>query len=184
VPKEPETSRRGRALDPTIVPNWTLYVPPPAPSETIRTTVHGDTTENQDALDDSSTDSDDSSTDDSSTEDCHPMIDLNSEVIKNALELRDADSEENRGDSDDLDADHSENEKMDGASLSASSDFTDDDDDDDYCSVCERTTLDGKGEPLKNVLLCDGCNAEVHLRCSSLKTMPADDEPYHCESCA
>jgi DNA-directed RNA polymerase subunit RPC12/RpoP len=44
--------------------------------------------------------------------------------------------------------------------------------------------LNRKGEPLKNVLLCDGCDAEVHLRCSSLKTKPSSEEPYHCESCA
>jgi hypothetical protein len=54
----------------------------------------------------------------------------------------------------------------------------------DVCEVCRKTTLDRKGEPLKNVLLCEGCDAEVHLKCSSLKTMPSDDESYHCESCA
>jgi hypothetical protein len=54
----------------------------------------------------------------------------------------------------------------------------------DVCKVCSKTTLNSQGEPLKNVLLCEDCDAEVHLRCSSLKTMPSDEESYHCESCA
>ena len=54
----------------------------------------------------------------------------------------------------------------------------------DACKVCSKSTVNSKGGPLKNVLLCEGCEAEVHLRCSSLKDMPSDDEPYRCEQCA
>ena len=54
----------------------------------------------------------------------------------------------------------------------------------DVCKVCSKTTLNSQGGPLKNVLLCEDCDAEVHLRCSSLDVMPSDEESYHCESCA
>jgi hypothetical protein len=54
----------------------------------------------------------------------------------------------------------------------------------DLCKVCRKTTLSMTRKPLKNVLICDGCEAEVHLGCSSLKTMPSEDESFHCESCA
>jgi DNA-directed RNA polymerase subunit RPC12/RpoP len=52
------------------------------------------------------------------------------------------------------------------------------------CKVCRKTTLSSNGKPLKNVLICDDCEAEVHLRYSSFKTMPSEDESFHCESCA
>ena len=54
----------------------------------------------------------------------------------------------------------------------------------DFCKVCRKTTLGIKGKPLKNVLICDDCEAEVHLRCSSFKTMPLEEESFQCESCA
>ena len=54
----------------------------------------------------------------------------------------------------------------------------------DACKVCSKPTVNSNGGPLKNVLLCEDCEAEVHLRCSSLKVMPPDDEPFHCEQCA
>ena len=30
------------------------------------------------------------------------------------------------------------------------------------------------------VLLCEGCDGEVHLKCSGLDDMPEDDLPYYC----
>jgi hypothetical protein len=107
-PKEPVTSRLGRALDPNIVPNWTVHVPPPA-----------------------SSDEDDS--DGPGTDESPPMIaeiDPDTLIIRKALELRDADAEENLNDSydsGDSDADHSRKREMDDESLSASLNVADDD---------------------------------------------------------
>ena len=52
------------------------------------------------------------------------------------------------------------------------------------CGVCSRSTLDARGIALDDVLVCEGCGDDVHLRCSGLKAVPAWDEPFHCETCA
>jgi hypothetical protein len=54
---------------------------------------------------------------------------------------------------------------------------------DDVCMLCRQTTLNRRGKPLGDVLLCESCDGEVRLRCSSLGAMPLDEEPYFCERC-
>ncbi|KAJ1461954.1 hypothetical protein M885DRAFT_610850 [Pelagophyceae sp. CCMP2097] len=50
----------------------------------------------------------------------------------------------------------------------------------DVCRVCSKTTVDAAGEALADVLLCDDCDAEVHLRCAGIAALPGDDEPFSC----
>jgi hypothetical protein len=61
--------------------------------------------------------------------------------------------------------------------------FEEEEEEDDVCMLCHLTTLNRKGGALGDVLICEDCNGEVHLRCSSLRTMPLDEEPYFCERC-
>lgn len=51
------------------------------------------------------------------------------------------------------------------------------------CYVCKGSTFeDDCPKPEDCVLLCDGCNAEAHLRCVSLGAVPSGD--WYCESCS
>lgn len=54
----------------------------------------------------------------------------------------------------------------------------------DTCKVCRRPTVDRFGNSMRAVLLCESCDGEVHLKCSLFKTLPSDEELYHCEQCA
>ena len=57
----------------------------------------------------------------------------------------------------------------------------DDDELDDVCDVCGESTLTDAGAPMASVLICDGCEAETHLRCSGLKAVPEAD--WRCRHC-
>ena len=48
---------------------------------------------------------------------------------------------------------------------------------DDQCLVCNRST-----QGTSEVLLCDGCDGEVHLRCAGLERVPEGD--WLCAACA
>ena len=48
---------------------------------------------------------------------------------------------------------------------------------DDRCLVCDRST-----QGTSEVLLCDGCDGEVHLRCAGLERVPEGD--WLCAACA
>jgi hypothetical protein len=54
----------------------------------------------------------------------------------------------------------------------AASNGGDDDDDDDPCAICGVSTLLPNGMPMRDVLVCDDCNARVHLACSGFKKVP------------
>lgn len=52
------------------------------------------------------------------------------------------------------------------------------------CSVCRVSTYEEDqedGEEVGEVLLCEGCNAEVHLRCTGFAAIPKDD--WYCHEC-
>ncbi len=52
------------------------------------------------------------------------------------------------------------------------------------CSVCKVSTYEedcDEGEEVGEVLLCEGCNAETHLRCTSHTSIPKDE--YFCSEC-
>ena len=53
----------------------------------------------------------------------------------------------------------------------------------DICAVCGFTTLDRHGIPLPNVLVCRGCDCEVHLCCSGVGRLPTPETPFTCSSC-
>ena len=55
---------------------------------------------------------------------------------------------------------------------------------DDVCATCGGSTLLPGGGPMRDVLVCDTCDAEVHFSCSGLARMPRDDEPFACADCA
>ena len=59
----------------------------------------------------------------------------------------------------------------------------DDDELDDVCDTCGEYTVTDSGAPMSNVLICDACDCETHLRCSGLLRMPPDDEGYRCVNC-
>jgi hypothetical protein len=46
------------------------------------------------------------------------------------------------------------------------------DDVDEPCATCGASTLLPSGVPMRDVLVCDDCNAEVHLACSGFKKVP------------
>jgi hypothetical protein len=50
----------------------------------------------------------------------------------------------------------------------------------DVCMRCGETTLVYDGGVMGEVLVCEGCDGEVHLNCSGLDDMPEDDLPYYC----
>ena len=52
------------------------------------------------------------------------------------------------------------------------------------CSVCKVSTYEedcDEGEEVGEVLLCEGCNAETHLRCTTYQSIPKDE--YFCQEC-
>ena len=51
----------------------------------------------------------------------------------------------------------------------------------DVCDYCEGATVDGAGDALADVLVCDECEAEAHLACVNLGAVPADD--WRCAQC-
>ena len=51
----------------------------------------------------------------------------------------------------------------------------------DVCDYCERATVDGDGDALADVLVCEECEAEAHLACANLGAVPADD--WRCAQC-
>ena len=46
------------------------------------------------------------------------------------------------------------------------------DDDDDPCAIYGVSTLPPNGMPMRDVLVCGDCYAEVHLACSGFKKVP------------
>ncbi|CAM9442195.1 unnamed protein product, partial [Chrysoparadoxa australica] len=48
------------------------------------------------------------------------------------------------------------------------------------CIVCWTGTFDHVAD---TILVCDGCNGEVHISCSALREVPPDDVPYYCRGC-
>jgi len=63
------------------------------------------------------------------------------------------------------------------AGLAAS---VEDDDGKDVRMRCGETTLLFDGGVMGEVLLCEGCDGEVYLKCSGLDDMPEDEVPYSC----
>jgi hypothetical protein len=52
------------------------------------------------------------------------------------------------------------------------------------CSMCKVSTYEedqDEGEEVGEVLLCEGCNSEVHLRCAGLASVPKDE--WFCHDC-
>ena len=47
----------------------------------------------------------------------------------------------------------------------------------DECVICQKSTLEADDTPMQDVLLCDVCEGDVHLACTSLSKMPGDDDP-------
>ena len=54
----------------------------------------------------------------------------------------------------------------------------------DECVICQKSTLEADDTPMQDVLLCDVCEGDVHLACTSLSKMPGDDDPFTCAACA
>jgi hypothetical protein len=54
------------------------------------------------------------------------------------------------------------------------------DEGEDVCMRCGETTLLHDGGVMGEVLVCEGCDGEVHLRCSGLDDMPEEEIPYSC----
>ena len=53
----------------------------------------------------------------------------------------------------------------------------------DACRICKRSTLmDDSATPQDDVLVCDGCEGDVHLACSGHVSVPDGD--YRCPSCS
>ena len=52
---------------------------------------------------------------------------------------------------------------------------------DDVCMVCGRTTILPGGLAIPRVLLCDGCEGKVHLACTNMDTVPAEE--FFCCGC-
>ena len=50
----------------------------------------------------------------------------------------------------------------------------------DACQGCGKSTLRANGDAMKNVLICDGCEAEYHYRCSGLLSLPKSNERFAC----
>ena len=63
------------------------------------------------------------------------------------------------------------------AGLAAS---VEDDDGKDVRMRCGETALLFDGGVMGEVLLCEGCDGEVYLKCSGLDDMPEDEVPYSC----
>ena len=49
----------------------------------------------------------------------------------------------------------------------------------DECVICQKSTLEADDTPMQDVLLCDVCEGDVHLACTSPAKMPGDDDPFH-----
>ena len=54
----------------------------------------------------------------------------------------------------------------------------------DECVICQKSTLEADDTPMRDVLLCDVCEGDVHLACTSLSKIPGDDDPFTCAACA
>ena len=54
----------------------------------------------------------------------------------------------------------------------------------DECVICQKSTLEADDTPMQDVLLCDVCEGDVHLACTSLAKIPGDDDPFTCAACA
>ena len=54
----------------------------------------------------------------------------------------------------------------------------------DECVICQKSTLEADDTPMQDVLLCDVCEGDVHLACTSLDNIPGDDDPFTCAACA
>ena len=50
------------------------------------------------------------------------------------------------------------------------------------CRVSTYEEDQDEGEEVGEVLLCEGCNAEVHLRCTPFDAIPKDDWYHDCEA--
>lgn len=50
------------------------------------------------------------------------------------------------------------------------------------CSVCMGSTFEDDLPEGDEVILCDGCNAEAHIRCLNMTSVPSSE--WHCSTCA
>jgi hypothetical protein len=50
------------------------------------------------------------------------------------------------------------------------------------CSVCMGSTMEDDCEDDDDILLCDRCNAEAHLKCLHIKSVPSTE--WYCSVCA
>jgi PHD-finger len=50
------------------------------------------------------------------------------------------------------------------------------------CSVCMGSTFEDDLPEGDEVILCDGCNAEAHIRCLNMSSVPSSE--WHCSACA
>jgi PHD-finger len=50
------------------------------------------------------------------------------------------------------------------------------------CTVCMGSTYEDDCEEGDDIILCDGCNAEAHIRCLNMKVVPSTE--WYCSVCA
>ncbi|CAH0373145.1 unnamed protein product [Pelagomonas calceolata] len=54
----------------------------------------------------------------------------------------------------------------------------------DECVICQKSTLEADDTPMQDVLLCDVCEGDVHLACTSLSKIPGEADAFTCSACA